>query len=78
MQLASKKTISVLIIEDNPGDARLIKEMLKEAIYYNINLIEHVTLSEGLEELVKNEIKVILLDLNLPDCSGLNTISVIH
>ncbi len=78
MHLTSKKTISVLIIEDNPGDARLIKEMLKESTQYNINLIEHGTLSKGLEELIKNEIEVILLDLNLPDCSGLNTISIIH
>jgi len=78
LHLTSKKIISVLIIEDNLGDARLIKEMLKEATYYKFNLIEHGTLSEGLEELVNNEINVILLDLNLPDCSGLNTISVIH
>jgi len=76
--LTSKKTISVLIIEDNPGDARLIKEMLKEATQFDINLIEYSTLSNGLEELIKNEIEVILLDLNLPDCSGLNTISIIH
>jgi len=78
LHLTSKKSVSVLIIEDNPGDARLIKEMLKEAIHYNINLIERSTLSEALEELEKNEIEVILLDLNLPDCTGLNTISVIH
>ncbi|MHA1498744.1 MAG: response regulator [Promethearchaeota archaeon] len=78
MHLTSKKTISVLIIEDNPGDARLIKEMLKEATQFDINLIEYSTLSNGLEELIKNEIEVILLDLNLPDCSGLNTISIIH
>ncbi|MHA1703787.1 MAG: response regulator [Promethearchaeota archaeon] len=76
--MTSKKTISVLIIEDNPGDARLIKEMLKEATQFDINLIEYSTLSNGLEELIKNEIEVILLDLNLPDCSGLNTISIIH
>ncbi len=78
MKIISKEEISVLIIEDNPGDARLIEEMLKEAKRFQFNFFHQKTLSEGLEELLKNEINVILLDLNLPDCTGLNTISIIR
>jgi len=78
LKILSKEEISVLIIEDNPGDARLIEEMLKEAQRFQFNLFKKKTLSEGLEELLKNEINVILLDLNLPDCTGLNTISIIR
>ncbi|HUW90475.1 MAG TPA: hybrid sensor histidine kinase/response regulator [Candidatus Nanopelagicaceae bacterium] len=74
----SNGTISVLTIEDNPGDARLIKEMLKEAKRARFLFINHTTLSGGLEELLSNKIDIILLDLNLPDCTGLDTISIIH
>lgn len=74
----SKGTISVLTIEDNPGDARLIEEMLKEAKRVRFYFINHSTLSGGLEELLSNKIDIILLDLNLPDCTGLDTISIIH
>jgi len=78
LKIPTKEEISVLIIEDNPGDARLIEEMLKEAKRVQFNFINHKTLSEGLEELLKNEMDVILLDLHLPDCTGLNTISIIR
>ena len=74
----SNGIISVLIIEDNPGDARLIEEMLKEAKRARFLFINQTTLSGGLEELLSNKIDIILLDLNLPDCTGLDTISIIH
>jgi len=74
----SNGTVSVLIIEDNPGDARLIEEMLKEAKRVRFYCINHTTLSGGLEELLSNKVHIILLDLNLPDCTGLDTISIIH
>ncbi len=74
----NKETILVLLIEDNPGDARLIQEYLKEARRVNFNLIIQNTLSEGLEEFLKNKSDIILLDLNLPDSFGLKTVSIIH
>lgn len=74
----SNGIISVLTIEDNPGDARLIEEMLKEAKRSRFFFINHTTLSGGLEELLSNKVDIILLDLNLPDCTGLDTISIVH
>jgi len=74
----SNGTISVLTIEDNPGDARLIEEMLKEAKRVRFYFLNSLTLSGGLEELLNNKVDIILLDLNLPDCTGQDTISIIH
>lgn len=74
----NKETFLVLLIEDNPGDARLIQELLKESSRVYFNLIIQETLSEGLELFLKNKFDIILLDLNLPDSFGLNTVSNIH
>jgi len=63
----------ILIIEDNPGDSRLIKEMLKEITSFNYQLIIAETLKEGSEQIKKNTFIFILLDLNLPDSSGKQT-----
>src|SRR5271169_5452947 len=63
----------VLLIEDNPGDARLIVEMLKEADGDGFTLECVARLSVGLEKLTSYPADVVLLDLTLPDSSGLET-----
>ena len=67
-----KAKLKILLIEDNPGDARLIWEMLQDSgIAFEI--VSSYRLSEGLEEIAKNEPDVILLDLGLPDSQGIET-----
>ena len=65
----------VLLIEDNPGDARLVREMLSEindpTFRFDIECASK--LSAGLEFLAQNKVDVILLDLSLPDSHGLDT-----
>jgi len=63
----------VLLIEDNPGDARFIAEMLKEAGGDGFTLECAARLSVGLEKLRSNPADVVLLDLSLPDSRGLET-----
>ncbi|MBU0710606.1 response regulator [bacterium] len=65
--LTKSDKIRVLLIEDNPGDARLIKEALSEAgdMQFELEWIDRLT--PGLERLATGEFDVILLDLNLPD-----------
>ena len=67
--------INVLLIEDNPDDARLIEIMFAEVrgIAFNLNWVE--SLGEGLAQLAANEIDVVLLDLGLPESSGLDTLN---
>jgi two-component system CheB/CheR fusion protein len=69
-----KNSYNVLLIEDNPGDARLVKEMLKENNSVKINITTAQTLKESMDELFSNSYDVILLDLNLPDSNGIDTI----
>ncbi len=65
--------IKVLLIEDNPADARLVKEMLVEAQNTSFDLEWKERLSAGLERLAEGGIDIVLLDLMLPDCRGFDT-----
>jgi signal transduction histidine kinase len=69
----STNLINILLIEDNPGDARLIKEYLSEVKNVTFNLQIRERLSEGIDILESEYIDVILLDLKLPDCEGLTS-----
>lgn len=92
--------LQVLLVEDNPGDARYIQEMFKEAGELSQRVvaqragevaeqsvesshgnpsITHVTrLADGLERLGEESFDVVLLDLNLPDSNGLDTIDTLR
>ena len=74
----SDKPIKVLLIEDNPGDARLIRELLSDANMASFQVEVAKKLSDGLEALSARRFDVILLDLSLPDSSGLNTLVKVH
>ena len=70
--------VTILIIEDNPADARLIKEALDETIGVVFELKYAEMLSDGLKKISKNTFDIILLDLGLPDSSGLETITIVN
>lgn len=72
------KPVSILLVEDNPGDKRLIREMLTEARSVTFDLKYADRLQAGLEHLDENRVEVILLDLGLPDSQGLETLSKIY
>ncbi|MGA1790510.1 MAG: sigma 54-interacting transcriptional regulator [bacterium] len=65
--------VNVLLIEDNPGDARLIWEKLIEAKASHWKMESVETLSEGLKLFEKGPFDIVLLDLGLPDSRGLDT-----
>ncbi len=66
--------IHILQIEDNPGDVRLIREMLKDCKQLEHKFEEAMSLKEGLTRLSKGGIDVILLDLGLRESYGLDTL----
>lgn len=71
------RSIKVLLIEDNPGDARLISEITKEITEEQIELVHASKLGEGLKLLQKQKFDIILLNLMLPDAIGLEPIQKI-
>jgi phosphoserine phosphatase RsbU/P len=69
--------IQVLVIEDNPGDARLVREMLAESRSAEFTYQWAKSLAEGRLFLADSSIDVVLLDLDLPDSWGSKTITEI-
>jgi two-component system, cell cycle response regulator len=68
----------VLLVEDNPADARLLREALAEIADSRFEIIHRETLAQAREFLAKNTSDVILSDLELPDSQGLETVRHIH
>ncbi|MFH1314709.1 MAG: response regulator, partial [Candidatus Eisenbacteria bacterium] len=64
----------VLLIEDNPGDTRLIREMTNEVQNMGFRIEVADRLHIGLEMLERGSFDVILLDLSLPDSCGIETV----
>jgi signal transduction histidine kinase len=68
-------SVNVLLVEDNPGDARLTREMLVDAGHGRLHVHHVVTLAEAVERLTQSGADaapdVVLLDLSLPDSQGL-------
>lgn len=65
--------ISMLLVEDNPGDARLLREMLNDAGGDKVEMTHARTLTEACELLDGQDFDVIVLDLGLPESRGLDT-----
>lgn len=76
-QSAPAERIRALLIEDNPGDARLIELMLAEADGDVFEVRHAGRLEEGLK-MLGGGIDVVLSDLSLPDSHGLDTFLRLH
>jgi len=69
---------SVLLIEDNPGDARLIREMFNEEGSGNVGLIHVECMRDAEKHLAEHAVDMILLDLGLPDTTGVEAVRRTH
>ncbi len=72
--MQDKKTVSILLVEDNPGDARLVEIYLQESTMMVPDIKKVTELHKGLLMLEENDYDVVLLDLTLPDSTGFNTV----
>ena len=69
--------IRLLLIEDCPADARLIEIMLRESRALRIEFSWADNLTDGIERLRTRAFDVVLLDLGLPECTGLDTLKMV-
>ncbi len=73
--MTNRSPIRLLLIEDNPGDARLVREHLADCSGLQPFDVEvATTLAEGIRLLAKQPADIVLLDLTLPDSFGLETV----
>ncbi|MBX3369720.1 MAG: PAS domain S-box protein [Nitrospira sp.] len=74
----TNRPIHVLLIEDNPGDIRLVRELFAQTGNGQFTLTHVGRLDAGIRCLSESLIDVILLDLSLPDSQGIETLIRMH
>ena len=73
-----EKALQVLLVEDNAGDARLLREMFSKERRDAFELTHLLRMSEAETHLAKGGVDIVLLDLGLPDGHGLDTVRRAH
>lgn len=67
--------LGVLLVEDNPGDADLVREWLDQEESYLFDLHPVATLQQAQSALREGRYDAVLLDLSLPDSQGIETLN---
>jgi signal transduction histidine kinase len=76
--MSTKLIKAILLVEDNPGDARLLREMLDAQGSHDIELAHVECMSAAEKYLSERAVDIILLDPGLPDAQGLGAIRRAH
>src|ERR1700737_1023224 len=74
----TEKALQVLLVEDNAGDVRLLREMFSKERRDAFHLTHLLRMSEAETHLAKGGVDIVLLDLGLPDGHGLDTVRRAH
>src|SRR5260221_4324244 len=78
MNRNGKDSKRVLLVEDNPGDAVLIKAIFRDAPSPGFDLVWMKSLGAALQALDETQVDAVLLDLSLPDTQGIETLTRVH
>src|ERR1700732_4154868 len=73
-----EKALQVLLVEDNAGDVRLLREMFSKEKPDSFELTHLLRMSEAEIHLAKGGVDIVLLDMGLPDGHGLDTVRRAH
>ena len=66
-------TTTILLVEDNPGDARLIRELFRDLQGRSFEILTAESFRQAHERLKEHRVDLALVDLSLPDSHGLDT-----
>jgi two-component sensor histidine kinase len=66
--------LRILLVEDNPGDVRLLREMFSTERPGSFEIVNLPRLGLALNHLARGGVDIVLLDLGLPDENGLETV----
>ena len=66
-------TTTILLVEDNPGDARLIRELFRDLQGRSFDILIAESFRQAHERLQERNVDLALVDLSLPDSHGLDT-----
>jgi len=70
--------VNILMIEDNPADARLTRELLREADELAVNIVHAENLARGLALFEEGTFDAVLLDLSLSDTIGIEGVARVN
>ena len=77
----NQTAITILLVEDNPGDAFIIQQFVRQAAQKTnaqVQIVQVEQLEEARQQLVAAQFDVILLDLSLPDSHGIDTVTAVR
>lgn len=72
------ESLRLLLVEDNDLDAMFITRVFQRSTMFDAEIVRACSLSEALEKTEQSDFDVVLLDLGLPDSSGLQSIRAIR
>src|SRR6202021_771263 len=73
-----EKALQVLVVEDNAGDVRLLREMFSKEKPDSFELTHLLRMKDAVIHLAKGGVDIVLLDMGLPDGHGLDTVRQAH
>ncbi len=68
----------LLLVEDNPGDVQLVNELLEDAQRESYEIVHAPRMSDAVDTLRTRPVDVVVLDLRLPDCTGVDTVKAVR
>jgi signal transduction histidine kinase len=76
--VSGEAPLTFLLVEDNPADARLLREYVREPGFPSCEVVHVETVAAAIEAARARAIDAVLLDLSLPDAHGLDALTRMH